>query len=95
MMEDDVKKNKRKKRRSILTVAMLLGSCALYLILIGATVRTSQRYQTMVAAMEDYMSCQKNAMMVSEGSDYLTEQVQLYVMTQERQYMDNHLISKY
>ncbi len=36
----------------------------------------------------EYITCEKAAKQLQEGSDYLTEQVRLYAMTGERQYMD-------
>ena len=36
----------------------------------------------------EYIACEKAAKQLQEGSDYLTEQVRLYAMTGERQYMN-------
>lgn len=80
----------RKKQTSVLNSTMVLVACVLYIVLIGATVRTSQQYQVMVSAMNDYISCGNDAALVSDASDFLTNQVQLYVTTANRQYVDEY-----
>ena len=52
---------------------MILTSCILYILLLWATVYALRNYDRMVSATEDADDCQKNAFLVSEGSDYLTE----------------------
>ena len=69
---------------------MILTSCILYILLLWATVYALRNYDRMVSATEDADDCQKNAFLVSEGSDYLTEQVRLFVVTMDRQYMENY-----
>lgn len=44
----------------------------------------------MVSATEHANACQKNAALVSEGSDYLTEQVRLFTVTMDKQYLMNY-----
>lgn len=40
--------------------------------------------------MEQYILCEQAAKSLQDGSDYLTEQVRLYAMTGQREYMDNY-----
>lgn len=40
---------------------------------------------------EQYIECEKAAEQLQEGSDYLTEQVRLYVMTGEERYLDQYI----
>ena len=63
-----------------LNVIMILISCALYISLLIVTFQASRNYETMVAATNLYIDCQENAALVSDGSDYLTEQVHLFVV---------------
>lgn len=86
-MEDDTKKTTRSGKVSFLNSTMVLIACILYIVLIIATVRTSNQYQLMVSATNNYISCGSDAALVSDGSDYLTEQVRLYVITRQPRYM--------
>jgi len=89
MKKDRTKQIKGIKIRT-LNLLMILTSCILYILLLWATVYALRNYDRMVSATEDADDCQKNAFLVSEGSDYLTEQVRLFVVTMDRQYMENY-----
>ena len=39
---------------------------------------------------EQYIACERAAKQLQDGSDYLTEQVRLYVMTGQQEYMENY-----
>lgn len=65
---------------------MIFLSVVLYFILIFATYRVSEEYEVVVAATEDYIKCDAQAAQLAEGSNYLTEQIQLYVMTGKLEY---------
>lgn len=69
---------------------MISISCILYVLLLWATVHALQKYDIMVSATEHANACQKNAALVSEGSDYLTEQVRLFTVTMDKQYLMNY-----
>lgn len=73
-----------------LNVVMISISCILYVLLLWATVHALQKYDIMVSATEHANACQKNAALVSEGSDYLTEQVRLFTVTMDKQYLMNY-----
>lgn len=87
----DKKKNLLKGVR-IRTVdrAMLLASCILYIALIIATIHASLQYEDLIASTRDCIDYQASAMQVSDGSDYLMEQVQLYAMTTEPRYVEDY-----
>ena len=89
-----MKKNGKKQIKGIkiqtLNLFMISTSCILYVLLLFATVHALQNYDKMVSATEDANACQKNASLVSEGSDYLTEQVRLFAVTMDKQYMENY-----
>lgn len=87
----------REKKTSIkamrirtLNFVMILLSCVLYIFLILATFRISTKCDNMLASTNRYIACQENASLVSEASDDMTEQVRLYVITEEAQYMDGY-----
>lgn len=89
-----MKKNGTKQIKGIkiqtLNLFMISTSCILYVLLLFATVHALQNYDRMVSATEDANACQKNASLISEGSDYLTKQVRLFAVTMDKQYMENY-----
>lgn len=95
-MEENISKNNVRgiKIRTI-NLCMILISFILYILLILATVSASYRYKQMTSAMEDYIACEKNADMIEEGSDYLTEQVRLYTVTMDKKYVDEYFKEVY
>ncbi len=70
--------------------AMLFISCILYIALIAATIHASIQYEDLIASTRDCIDYQASAMQVSDGSDYLMEQVQLYAMTTEPRYVEDY-----
>lgn len=59
-------------------------------ILIYISVRTNYAYTDVKEANDLYVVCQKSASDMKLGSDYLTDQVRLFVITGDREYMDNY-----
>lgn len=49
----------------------------------------------MMSSTEDHIECQRDASMIEEGSDYLTEQVRLYTVTFDPECMDNYFKEAY
>jgi diguanylate cyclase (GGDEF)-like protein len=64
---------------------MLILSSVLFLLVLFATLQISLRYHALIASTDEYVDCEKDASLVSSGSDYLTEQVRLYAMTADKQ----------
>ena len=64
-----------------LNLVMIFIACVLYLFLIYATIYASRHFSNMVSSTEQFVTCEHNADLVQEFSDYLTEQVRLYTMT--------------
>ncbi len=71
-----------------MNMIMIFISCALYVLLITATVRVSDRYKDVHSSMDDYIAFEENEALLTDGSAYLTEQVRLYTVTLEPQYME-------
>jgi len=70
---------------------MITASVILYVVLLWVTVRVSVKYQEMVTAVESHIACEEDARLVANGSDYLTSEVHLYVMTGDVEHMDAYL----
>lgn len=70
--------------------AMIFISCILYVLLITATIRASDKYHDVQKAMDTYVACEHCDALLTAGSAYLTEQVRLYVATADRQYIENY-----
>ncbi len=69
---------------------MILCSCLLYIVLLLATFRAAGDYRDMVSATDLYILCQQEAAMVSDCSDYLTEQVRSFTVTPDLVYAENY-----
>jgi len=82
------KKNVKGLKIRTLNYIMILIACILYIFVLYETVNTTQKYQRLAAATEDYIFCEEAAAMVNEGSDVLTEQARLYVVTARKTYAD-------
>ena len=89
-MEDTSKKPIRGIKIRTLNLGMILVSCILYILLILATIHASGNYVDMVAANQEYITCQENATLVTQGSDFLTEQVRLYTVTFDPVHVDEY-----
>ena len=61
-------------RMRTLNLVLILASCVLYILVIYATVHAAMEYKAMVTDTDNYIECEKNAALVSDGSDYLTQQ---------------------
>ncbi len=89
------KDNVRGIRICTMNVVLLIASCVLFVLVLWTTIQVAERYNALVFATEDYISCEKNAALVREGSDYLTEQVRLYVVTLNTQNAHNYFTEIY
>ena len=94
-MQQKEKKKVRGIKIKNINIYMMIVSCILYGFLIGATIHASRRYDAMISATEDHIACEKNAGLIREGSDYLTEQVRLYTVTQNAEYVEDYFTEVY
>lgn len=88
-------KSIRGVRIRTLNMVMLITSCVLFVAVLDATFLISKRYHAVVAATEDYIAGEKNAALVHNGSEYLTEQVRLYVQTLDKKHALNYFTELY
>ena len=51
---------------------------------------TNREFRVLQTTIEQYILCEKAATNLQDGSDYLTEQVRLYVMTGQQNYLDSY-----
>ena len=81
----------RLQKMNYLMAAITLVISVLLLI---STYHTSVGYKKLQGTTDDYISCTKSANQMQAGSDYLTEQVRLFVITGKKDYLDNYFTEK-
>ena len=89
-MEEEKQKNIKGVRIQTVNFFMIGLSCVLYVLLLAATINVSSRYKDVHLSMDDFVDCERDSALLREGSAYLTEQVRLYTMTADPQYMENY-----
>ena len=94
-MDNTHKKFKRKVSLRFTNMVMITTACVIILFTLFSGVEIMKRYNNMVSDMNGYIACEESASFLADGSDYLTEEVRLYVMTGERKYMDNYFTEAY
>ena len=87
-MDEKGQKQVRGIRISTVNMVMILISCVLYILLITATIRVSQQYENVHNSMDEYIAFEENNAILTDGSAYLTEQVRLYTVTLDPEYME-------
>ena len=87
-MEEKKKKSIKGIRIRTVNYGMIFISAILYVLLITATINASNKYKAMITSTDSYIDAQKLASQLADGSNYLTEQIQLYVMTMQPKYME-------
>lgn len=66
-----------------LVVTLVLAAVLAYVMMYG-----NREFQALQTATEQYIQCENAAKQLQDGSDYLTEQVRLYAMTEQVYYRD-------
>lgn len=69
---------------------MVLLSSIIFVCLISNTMAMPKQYRELILSTEEYMACESAATELNQASDYLTEQVRLYVENMDICYMDNY-----
>lgn len=62
---------------------MILVACVIYGFLLYETIQLTNKYQDLTESTDAYIVCEKAAIMENKGSDILTEEVRLFVVTEE------------
>ncbi len=78
-----------------LNFGMIFVSCVLYILLIVASFYALREYQAMVVATDSYIASEKNALLLAEGSDYLTEEVRLFAVNADLKHVENYFTEVY
>ncbi len=77
----------RIQRVSAFDICVTLLLAAVFILL---SVRGTGELKKMELATDDYIQCESLARQLQSGSDYLVEQVRMYTITGQREYMDNY-----
>ena len=91
MKNEQPQKNIRGIRIQTLNYIMIVASCILYILILYITIQVSMRYNTLTETINTYTICSQSANNLEKASDYLTEQVRLYVITADSKYMDAYI----
>lgn len=67
---------------------MILAACVLYMFILYGMFRISRQYDDLIRTADDYISSEEITANIAEGSNILTEQVRLYAVTAEPEYME-------
>lgn len=73
-----------------LNLIMMIIFGAIFVTVFYTTILVSVRYKSFSNAVENYINYEQEAFLVQDSSDYLTEQVRLFVITNEKEYADNY-----
>lgn len=78
----------RVKIRKVSAADMVITTVVGLMFFVLSYLGSKQFY--MLQTTEQYVTCESAAKDLQDGSDYLTEQVRLYVMTGQQEYMENY-----
>lgn len=82
-------------RIQTISYIMIAVSCLFYIFILYITIQLSNHYKTLLQNINIYTVCCQDAETLEEASDYLTEQVRLYVITADSKYMDAYMDELY
>ena len=93
-MEENKRDTSAEKSRGmslrLMNVLLIAVAIIVSVVLFYDIFRTAQSYSEFRTATERYLSFERDVTALKAGSDYLTEQVRLFAVTGERQYLDNY-----
>lgn len=84
-------KRKRKIRIKMVSAWCTAITAIVVILYIAISGMGNKEFYVLKNTTEQYIKCEKAAEQLQEGSDYLTEQVRLYVMTGEEKYLDQYI----
>ena len=85
---------KRKIRILRVSNGSFITTIILAVLFFVIAVTGSKEFYILKKTTSKYITCEKSAKELQSGSDYLTDQVRLYVMTGDEKYMKHYLLSK-
>lgn len=77
-------------RISHMNAAIIVITCVLSILMIATAYYVSKTLHKSYIAINDFAVCTQTEHSFIEASDYLTEQVRLYTVTGDREYVDNY-----
>lgn len=83
-------KSVRGIRITTINKLMIVASAVFFVMLIAITVGISRQYQGLLQTSEEFAACEQAGSELMDASDYLTEQVRLYVQERDPKYMNNY-----
>lgn len=89
-MEEIDKKHITGIRIRTFNACMIVLSSLIFICLIFNTLKMPEQYHDLIVSSDEYMACEKYAAELNSASDYLTEQVQLYVVNMDMRNMQNY-----
>ena len=93
--KEQAKENVKGIRIQSLSYVMIVASCIFYILILYITIQVARNYSSLTRNITTYTVCSQDADALEDASDYLTEQVRLYVMTKDPQYRDAYLEELY
>ena len=82
-----MKRKIRIRRVSVWNISVTLIVAVIFMLI---CMRGEKEFRTLRSTTEDYIACEKAAAQLQDVSDYLTEQVRLYTMTGDKQYVTHY-----
>lgn len=82
-------------RIQTLNYIMMAAAFIFYVLILYITIQVSKNYDSLTQNITVYTMCSQDADSLEKASDYLTEQVRLYVMTTDSEYMNAYIEELY
>lgn len=88
--EKDAGMNSKVKIQKVSRWSICL-TLVLTVLVSGIGIWSMREFQMLKNAIDRYIECEEAARQLQTGADYLTEQVRMYVLTGEREYMEKYI----
>ena len=82
-------------RISAVNLTMFCLSFLIFILILYTTVQIARDYRSAQRAMNNYMDWETASRAIQYGTDYLTEQTQIYAATLDKRYADNYFRELY
>lgn len=79
-------------RISWMNTIIIVVSCILYILLTATADHASRVIRDTYNSMDEFADCMEIESLFRDGSDYLTEQAQFYVVTEEQKYIEDYFV---
>ncbi len=86
MENENGRKNIKGVKIQTLNYVMIVAAFLVYAIVLIETFKMQVQYDDLLLATDNYIACESYAVQFSEGSDYLSDKVRLYVINGNKEY---------